>query len=88
VLDLNSETVNIVQSHQMIRLEVTRRGISYFLGEGRILGDEVALELQRPDQQPSLGLKGRLTPDGKTIRFAMQQNNPTQTTHNIAFERL
>jgi SAM-dependent methyltransferase len=46
VLDLNSETVNIVQSHQMIRLEVTRRGISYFLGEGRILGDEVALELQ------------------------------------------
>jgi SAM-dependent methyltransferase len=88
VLDLESDTVSIVQSHQMISVQINRRGINYVLGEGRILGNEVDLELQRADQQAPTRLKGRLTQGGKTIRFAMRQRDPSNKTQDISFERL
>ena len=87
-IGINSDSLQIVQAHQMIRLEVSRRGLSYPVGEGRIFGPEVDLELQLPDQKELLRLKGRLTSDGKSLLFDSYNDEGKQKIQASVFERL
>ena len=65
-IGLGSDSIELIQSHQMIELRTVNQGLTYPIGEGRISGSDIEFEIQRK-HAPSLRLKGTASPDAKRL---------------------
>ena len=65
-IGLESDAIELVQSHQIIELRTTNQGLTHPIGEGKVSGSDIEFEIQRK-HAPSLQLKGTASPDGKRL---------------------
>lgn len=65
-IGLGFEAVEIIQSHQMIELRTVGSGLAARVGEGRISGMDVSIEIQHGQSAP-LSLRGSLSSDGQRL---------------------
>ncbi|MEY3603420.1 MAG: Release factor glutamine methyltransferase [Pseudomonadota bacterium] len=65
-IGLGSDSIELIQSHQMIELRTVNQGLTHPIGEGRISGSDIEFEIQRK-HAPSLRLKGTASPDAKRL---------------------
>ena len=65
-IGLESDAIELVQSHQIIELRTTNQGLTHPIGEGKVSGSDIEFEIQRK-HAPSLRLKGTASPDGKRL---------------------
>jgi len=65
-IGLGSDSIELIQSHQMIELRTVNQGLTHPIGEGRVSGSDIEFEIQRK-HAPSLRLKGTASPDAKRL---------------------
>ena len=69
-LELGFDGIEIVQSHQMIELRSITQGLSYRIGEGRLTGIDVVIDIQR-EQASLLRLQGTTMSNGRALRLSV-----------------
>ena len=86
-IGLGSDSIELIQSHQMIELRTVNQGLTHPIGEGRVSGSDIEFEIQRK-HAPSLRLKGTASPDAKRLSLQTDLGLERSQVRLIQWDRI
>jgi len=86
-IGFGSDSIELIQSHQMIELRTVNQGLTHPIGEGRVSGSDIEFEIQRK-HAPSLRLKGTASPDAKRLSLQTDLGLERSQVQLIQWDRI